>query len=69
MNKTILYLLLAIIKAFVKDRTNLEAVEAMLAGSLYAGIAFSYARLGNVHAMAHPLSGYFDIAQDRKRVV
>ena len=34
----------------------------MLAGSLYAGIAFSYARLGNVHAMAHPLSGYFNIA-------
>ena len=50
------------IKEFVKDRTNLEAAAAMLAGSLYAGIAFSYARLGNIHAMAHPLSGYFGIA-------
>ncbi|PKM48634.1 MAG: NAD-dependent alcohol dehydrogenase, partial [Firmicutes bacterium HGW-Firmicutes-6] len=25
------------------------------------GIAFAWARLGNVHAMAHPLGGYFDV--------
>lgn len=30
-------------------------------GSLFAGIAFSFARLGNVHAMSHPISAYFDV--------
>ena len=29
--------------------------------SLFAGIAFSYARLGNVHAMSHPVSAFFDV--------
>lgn len=33
----------------------------MLVGSLFAGIAFSWARLGNVHAMSHPVSAYFDV--------
>lgn len=33
----------------------------MLVGSLFAGIAFSFARLGNVHAMSHPISAYFDV--------
>lgn len=49
------------IRAFVKDRTNLAAAEDMLVGSLFAGIAFSFARLGNVHAMSHPISAYFDV--------
>ena len=44
-------------------RTDLEAAEAMLTGSLFAGIAFSYARLGNVHAMSHPVSAFFDVPQ------
>ena len=43
------------------SRTDLEAAEAMLTGSLFAGIAFSYARLGNVHAMSHPVSAFFDV--------
>ena len=30
-------------------------------GSLFAGIAFSHARLGDVHAMSHPVSAFFDI--------
>ena len=30
-------------------------------GSLFAGIAFSHARLGNVHAMSHPVSAYYDV--------
>ena len=34
----------------------------MLTGSLFAGIAFSFARLGNVHAMSHPVSAFFDVA-------
>ena len=50
------------IRAFVADRTNEEAAAAMLQGSLYAGIAFSWARLGDVHAMSHPVSAYFNVA-------
>jgi len=46
---------------FVADRTNPEAAANMLYGSMFAGIAFAWARLGNVHAMAHPLGGYFDV--------
>ncbi len=49
------------IRAFTKDRNDVEAASAMLLGSTFAGIAFARARLGNVHAMAHPLGGIFDI--------
>ena len=49
------------IRRFVARRTDLEAAEAMQTGSLFAGIAFSYARLGNVHAMSHPVSAFFDV--------
>lgn len=47
------------LRAYVADR-NQEA-ETMLLGSLFAGIAFSHARLGNVHAMSHPVSAYFNV--------
>lgn len=50
------------IRLFVADRSNPQAAEQMLYGSMFAGIAFAWARLGNVHAMAHPLGGYFDVA-------
>jgi len=49
------------IQAFTNDRTNVEAASAMLYGSTFAGIAFAWARLGNVHAMAHPLGGFFNV--------
>ncbi|MDD7403872.1 MAG: iron-containing alcohol dehydrogenase [Butyribacter sp.] len=49
------------IRKFVANRQDEEAAEAMLVGSLFAGIAFSFARLGNVHAMSHPVSAYFDV--------
>ncbi|AGL00085.1 iron-containing alcohol dehydrogenase [Desulfoscipio gibsoniae] len=49
------------IRTFVANRANLEAASGMLLGSMFAGIAFSWARLGNVHAMAHPLGGFFNI--------
>ena len=49
------------IRRFVEDRTDMEAAEDMLTGSLFAGIAFSFARLGNVHAMSHPVSACFDV--------
>ena len=35
-----------------------EATERMLVGSTVAGIAFSQSRLGNVHAMSHPVGGH-----------
>ena len=49
------------IKAYVEDRKDRKAAEAMLLGSLFAGIAFSHARLGDVHAMSHPVSAFFDV--------
>ena len=50
------------IRKFVADRTNVAAAEAMLLGSTFAGVAFNFARLGNVHAMAHPVGGFFHVA-------
>ena len=49
------------LRDYVADRSNLAACEAMMVGSLFAGIAFSHARLGDVHAMSHPISAYFDV--------
>ncbi len=50
------------IRRFVANRGDLEAAQNMLVGSLFAGIAFSFARLGNVHAMSHPISAYYGVA-------
>ena len=41
------------IRKYVADRSDIEVASDMLVGSLLAGIAFSWARLGNVHAMSH----------------
>lgn len=49
------------IRDYVADRSNPAACENMIVGSLFAGIAFSHARLGDVHAMSHPVSAYFDV--------
>ena len=49
------------IRAYVAERSNLEAASDMLAGSLFAGIAFSWARLGNIHAMSHPVSAFYNV--------
>lgn len=49
------------IRDYMADRSNPAACESMMVGSLFAGIAFSHARLGNVHAMSHPVSAYFDV--------
>ena len=34
----------------------------MMLGSTLAGISFAWAKLGNVHAMSHPVSGFFNVA-------
>lgn len=50
------------LRRFVANRQDPEAACAMMAGSTFAGIAFAWARLGNVHAMSHPVSAYFHVA-------
>ncbi|OON91838.1 MAG: alcohol dehydrogenase [Epulopiscium sp. Nele67-Bin001] len=49
------------LRQFVADRTNVEAACNMMAGSNFAGISFAWARLGNIHAMSHPVSAYFHV--------
>ncbi len=49
------------IKHFTANRADLDAASGMLIGSMFGGIAFSWGRLGNIHAMSHPLGGYFNI--------
>lgn len=44
-----------------KNKDDAEGTRFMALGSLHAGIAFSNASLGLVHAMAHPLSGVYDL--------
>ena len=50
------------LRRFVANRKDEEAACAMMAGSTFAGIAFAWAKLGNVHAMSHPVSAYFHVA-------
>jgi len=50
------------LRKFVANRKDEEAACAMMAGSTFAGISFAWARLGNVHAMSHPVSAYFHVA-------
>lgn len=49
------------IRRFVANRGDAEAASAMMVGSTFAGIAFAWAKLGNVHAMSHPVSAYFHV--------
>lgn len=50
------------ISSYATNRENVAAAEEMLVGSMFAGIAFSWAKLGNVHAMSHPVSAYFHVS-------
>lgn len=45
----------------VADRNNIFKLEQMMLASLHAGLAFSNASLGAVHALAHSLGGYLDL--------
>ncbi len=49
------------LRRFVANRSDEEAASAMMLGSNFAGIAFAWAKLGNVHAMSHPVSAYFHV--------
>lgn len=50
------------LRRFVANRRDEEAACAMMVGSTFAGMAFAWAKLGNVHAMSHPVSAYFHVA-------
>jgi alcohol dehydrogenase class IV len=45
----------------VADPGNIQLREKIMLGSMKAGLAFSNAILGAVHAMAHSLGGYLDL--------
>jgi alcohol dehydrogenase class IV len=47
--------------ACVRDLADVELRTPVMLGSLEAGLAFSNASLGAVHAMAHSLGGYLDL--------
>ncbi len=47
------------IRRFVSNRKDTEAACAMMIASTFAGVAFAFARLGNIHAMSHPVSAFF----------
>ncbi len=49
------------IESAVNHPLKIESRENMLLGTLQAGLAFSNASLGAVHAMAHSLGGYLDL--------
>ncbi len=44
-----------------QDGNDLEAREKMLLASYKAGVAFTRASVGNVHAVAHTLGGLYDV--------
>ncbi len=46
----------------LKTPNDLELREKLMLGSMKAGLAFSNASLGAVHAMAHSLGGFLDLA-------
>jgi len=45
----------------MKDLKNIELRNEMMKACMHAGLAFSNASLGVVHAMAHSLGGYLDL--------
>jgi len=45
----------------IADPENADFREKMMFASMEAGLAFSNASLGAVHAMAHSIGGYFDL--------
>ena len=49
------------IRRYVASRDDEEAASNMLVGSMLAGLAFAWGKLGNIHAMSHPVSGFFHV--------
>ena len=49
------------IRRFAYNPSSIEPAMAMQTGCTLAAVAFTYARVGNTHAMAHPLGGHYDL--------
>lgn len=49
------------LKPLVADPSNLQLREQVMLGAMKAGLAFSNAILGAVHAMSHSLGGWLDL--------
>jgi alcohol dehydrogenase len=49
------------LRAFVANRTDMDAASKMLLGSTYAGISLSQALPGQAHALSHPITGFYHI--------
>ena len=56
-----LQLLYANLLPAVRDGRDANVREAMLLGSLFAGMAFANAPVGAVHALAYPLGGHYGL--------
>lgn len=57
------------IEAAIQRPDDIEVRGRMLLGSLHAGLAFSNASLGAVHAMAHSLGGFLDFAHGEANAI
>ncbi len=57
------------LKKAYEDGSDLKAREKLLLGSYYAGIAFTNAYVGYVHAIAHALGGLYGIAHGKANAV
>ncbi len=49
------------LRAAYANGSNLQARTTMLLASTMAALAFTRTRLGNVHAMSHPLGAHYDV--------
>ncbi|MGE5650034.1 iron-containing alcohol dehydrogenase [Noviherbaspirillum sp. UKPF54] len=49
------------IRTVIRDGADADAREAMLLGSLFAGMAFANAPVAAVHALAYPLGGHYHL--------
>ncbi len=58
---TAIQLIAANIRLACANDYELTATENMLLGSTLAGVAFAQTRLGNVHAMSHPVGAHFNV--------
>lgn len=56
-----IHLISTSIEAAVEPERSINTMHQMMLGSLQAGLAFSNASLGAVHAMAHSLGGLLDL--------
>lgn len=54
-------LIFANLELAYQDGQNITARENMLLASYYAGLAFTRAYVGNVHAMAHTFGGFYQV--------